>query len=581
MWALTASLCARRFGYCCRLRPSVGTTLRGIWGAVRVSSVAEQMTAVCYARVSTDEQVVGIAEQLRECRAYAESHGATRIIEVHDDGIPGDVIDRPGLNEVLSLARAGGIDLVVAWDVDRLARDVALQLAIDSEFTRRGIRAEYVHFEKQNTPEGRLFFVIRGGFAEFERALITRRMQFGKLRVMKAGRLVQNPRIFGYKFVKGEGTLEPDPDQVSLLLRMYEMCGSGMSASGIARALNESGVSSPRGGRWTNTTVQRILRNPVYCTGVLQTHRHDARGVHKNPYMPAERRVRRRERPEEEWIPVKVPSLVDPAAWSRAQETLDRTRERHSSTPATFYMLSGLLRCGHCGSLLHGKRTVGRRGEYRYHYVCRRREPGIPGEPRCPLPYLRASDLHEAVWARVRSWLERPGLMLEEAQRLVAGPGRERLEGQRREAEEEMARLSGARQRLVAALARGLVSVDEVEAELDKTRGSLERLGRLVKSLDARIRGLEALRGAAEDLAASARALLGSAGSDDDRVRARVVRALAKEALVTLQDDGSVRVLVRVRLPELVAGEVESAAGSGQGEADCYFDGDSTTEIVE
>lgn len=578
---------------CCRLRPSAGRAAYGVRGVALVSSEElKEVVAVCYARVSTDEQVVGIAEQLRECRAFALSRGATRIIEVHDDGIPGDAVDRPGLNRVLSLARAGGVDLFVAWDVDRLARDVALQLAIDSEFARHGVRTEYVHFDKQDTPEGRLFFVIRGGFAEFERALITRRMQFGKLRVMKEGRLVQNPRVFGYRFVKGEGTLEPDPDQLPLLLRMYEMCGSGMSASGIARALNESGVSGPRGGRWTNTTVSRILRNPVYCTGVLHIHRHDTRGVHKNRYMPLDRRVRRKERPREEWIPVRVPPLVDVVVWNRAQETLDRTRERHAGTPATFYMLSGLLRCGHCGSLLHGKRTVGRRGEYRYHYVCRRREPGVPGEPKCPLPYLRASDLHEAVWSCVRSWLDRPDLMLEEAQRLVAGSGRERLERQRREAAEEMARLSGARQRLVAALARGLVSVDEVEGELEKTRSSLERLGRLVASLDARIKGLEALRGAAEDLAASARRLLVSAGCNEDRVRARVVRALAKEALVTLQDDGTVRVLVRLRLPELVAGagqcsssgDVESgfpegcAAGGG---LDCQFGSQSTTLIVE
>jgi DNA invertase Pin-like site-specific DNA recombinase len=48
------------------------------------------------------------------------------VAEVTDKGMSGATLDRPGLNRIRGLARAGEIDAVVIYSLDRLAREVSL-----------------------------------------------------------------------------------------------------------------------------------------------------------------------------------------------------------------------------------------------------------------------------------------------------------------------------------------------------------------------------------------------------------------------------------------------------------------------
>jgi len=56
-------------------------------------------------------------------------------------------------------------------------------------------------------------------------------------------------------------------------------------------------------------------------------------------------------RPQEDWIPVRVPALVDPEVWEMAQQQLARNRERaQRNNTKHYYLLRGLLTCGRCGA---------------------------------------------------------------------------------------------------------------------------------------------------------------------------------------------------------------------------------------
>lgn len=58
---------------------------------------------------------------------------------------------------------------------------------------------------------------------------------------------------------------EPNPEQISFLIKMYEMyANTNISLGKISDYLNENNIPAPNGGRWDSNKVSRILHNPVY-----------------------------------------------------------------------------------------------------------------------------------------------------------------------------------------------------------------------------------------------------------------------------------------------------------------------------
>ena len=127
-----------------------------------------------YARVSTDEQALhgaSLMTQVAECRKHIGPTTET-IIEFIDPGESGITLDRPQLVALREQIGHGVIQRLVILDPDRLSRKLVHQLLLTEEFERAGVSLEFVNFEWEQTPEGRLFYSLRGAVAEFEREKI-------------------------------------------------------------------------------------------------------------------------------------------------------------------------------------------------------------------------------------------------------------------------------------------------------------------------------------------------------------------------------------------------------------------------
>jgi site-specific DNA recombinase len=84
--------------------------------------------AILYARVSTDEQArsgYSLAQQIEALRAYAAREGYEVLEEISDPGWSGAYLDRPGLDHVRALVQSRSVDVVLAQDRDRFAREPA------------------------------------------------------------------------------------------------------------------------------------------------------------------------------------------------------------------------------------------------------------------------------------------------------------------------------------------------------------------------------------------------------------------------------------------------------------------------
>lgn len=106
---------------------------------------------------------------------------AIPVDRVFTDQASGKDTQRPQLDQLLAFVREG--DTVVVHSMDRLARNLDDLRKLVQNFTRQGVRIEFVKehltFTGEDSPMAQLMLSVMGAFAEFERALIRERQREG------------------------------------------------------------------------------------------------------------------------------------------------------------------------------------------------------------------------------------------------------------------------------------------------------------------------------------------------------------------------------------------------------------------
>ncbi len=78
--------------------------------------------AIGYIRRSTDRQEESLDQQHAQLEAFADKNGWTLKAVYCDDAISGSNLDRPGLQQLLIASESSDVDVVMAWDRNRIAR---------------------------------------------------------------------------------------------------------------------------------------------------------------------------------------------------------------------------------------------------------------------------------------------------------------------------------------------------------------------------------------------------------------------------------------------------------------------------
>src|SRR6266545_905830 len=102
--------------------------------------------APIYVRVSTKrqgERGESLPEQIIACREYADQQGYIVIGQPFEDMYTGEEIDRPALDALREFVQREHPQVVIAYSIDRLSRDMAYQIMIEREFKRYGAKIEY------------------------------------------------------------------------------------------------------------------------------------------------------------------------------------------------------------------------------------------------------------------------------------------------------------------------------------------------------------------------------------------------------------------------------------------------------
>src|SRR5450756_1379502 len=175
--------------------------------------------AAIYARISSDPEgtMLGVTRQVTDCRALAERRGW----HVADTYIDDDVSaykgkPRPQYRRMLDDMRAGAVDAVVVWHLDRLHRNPKeLEEFFEvCDAARVSALASVSGVTDLSTDDGRLMARIMGAVARKESDDKSRRITRKHLEMAQAGRLVRNStRPFGYR----DDWRTPEPTELSLI----------------------------------------------------------------------------------------------------------------------------------------------------------------------------------------------------------------------------------------------------------------------------------------------------------------------------------------------------------------------------
>lgn len=492
--------------------------------------------AIVYARVSTEDQArhgYSLPNQVAQCRQKAEELGATTIVECVDEGISGDVLERPGLTTARQLIREGGVSLFICYDPDRLARKLAHQLLLTDEIEQSSCRLVFVNFDWKDTPEGRLFYSLRGAIAEYEKEKIKERTMRGLRQKAKQGGLTHDPGAYGYKYNAKTNNLDIIPAEADVYRMMSKwFLEEQLGYSGIAARLTQMGIPTKRGAKtWAPTTVSRMLTNPLY-KGELWLQRYDTVGKRSNRYRRPPDKIAPRVRPREHWVMVNVPAIVDDKtfeAHTKQAERISRFFRRRSFHGQ--YLLSGLIRCGLCGAAMSG--TTNSNGQ-RY-YRCNSRSLT---RDLCTQKYFRAEVLENPVWDEIVRWIENsvPGECKPETWEAKADQDRLVIEKHLGDAAKE-------RERLIDLVQKGLTSTHEISKRMEELA---ERIRKLTEALAQKQQQSSLMIPPRNDIGSMAELVQMGIKALDFSGRQRVIRELIHQVII-MPDEITIWARIRSR----------------------------------
>ena len=415
-----------------------------------------------YTRKSSEEgleqEFNSLQAQREACEAFIDSQrheGWMCQRAAYDDGgFSGATMDRPALQRLLADVKAGRVDTIVVYKIDRLTRSLADFAKIVEILDATS--ASFVSVTQQfntTTSMGRLTLNVLLSFAQFEREVIGERIRDKIAASKKKGMWMGGVPPLGYQAQDRKLVIvDSEAETVRFIFRCYAELGSvqllkdELDARGIHSKLRTSASGGISGGKpFARGALYLMLQNRIYRGEI----------VHNRQSYPGEHEP-----------------IIDQPLWDVVQAQLAGNAARHNDCGQTRQpsLLAGMLfdRDGNRMTPSH----AGKKGtRYRYYVsgsLITKDRTQNSAALRIP-----AAEIEQLVSDRVHRWLLDPGSIYKSTAARLADPS---IQHRRVERAAEIGKhwpeLSVARKRaiLTALIERIEGSVDQIDIRLRPPR---------------------------------------------------------------------------------------------------------------
>lgn len=219
------------------------------------------MKTVGYIRVSTEEQVregISLENQRAKITAYCELNDLQLVEILEDAGKSGKDLNREGVQTLVSMVTARGIDAVVVYKLDRLSRRVRDTLSLMELIEKRSVAFHSITERiDTKTAMGKFFLNIMASMNQWERDTISERTRDAlHSKIARNERAGQVP--YGWRVAEDGRSLLPHSKEQRTIRIVKKLHEKGHGLREICREL-ERKACEPTGKKWHHQTVRNIL----------------------------------------------------------------------------------------------------------------------------------------------------------------------------------------------------------------------------------------------------------------------------------------------------------------------------------
>jgi site-specific DNA recombinase len=519
-------------------------------------------SAAIYARVSSARQKKDdtIASQTAALRAHAEQLGVELPEDwvFEDEGHSGATLVRPALERLRDLVVGIGVDVVLCYSPDRLARKFAYQVLLIEEFARAGTRVEFVKGPRGDSPEDQLLVQFQGMFAEYEKAQIMERYRRGKAHRARTGSVnVLSGAPFGYRYRRknehtgaGYEIVEHEALLVAELFRRY--ADDGVSIADLTRWLTDERVPTRTGkSRWDRSVVWGMLRNPAYAGHAVFGK---TMVVHQSPGLNRRARLEGRgtprasktvARPREDWVDIAVPAIIPTETFERAGRRLADNKRYASRNTKIPSLLQGIAACSGCGYGYYRTSTRTTNKKIYYYRCLGSDDYRYEGGRVCTNKPVRADYLDQLVWNHITALLTNPTLIRAEIdKRLHHARTADPAARQRAHLQTALTKATTSITAMIGAFSEQLITLEELRARMPDLRARETNLRAQLDAIDTQLADREVYLKLASDVEGLLAEIRGNATTSTVEQRQHILRLLVKDVLI-----GPEKITVRHRIP--------------------------------
>lgn len=344
------------------------------------NSVKKVIKKVCaYCRVSTDseEQQTSYNSQIKHYSEQIKSNPEWEFVGIYaDEGISGtQVKKRTEFMRMIDDALNGKIDIIIAKSISRFARNTLDTLKYVRLLREHNVD---VYFEKENIHtlelDSEMFLTLYSAFAQAESESTSLNVKMGMRAKMKRGEMNGIARIFGYVWNKETKELEINEEQAKIVREVFNLYVNGKGTQTIARILNNKGILTYTGKRWTNSRVRNMIINEKYVGDFI-----GQKWYIENPI--SHRAVQNLGEKEKYYVKDHHIPIITREVWDKAQEIYKKRSakvipngSKHATNYSKRYPFSSKITCGFCGTTYvrrHG--STKKDGITPYYWMCYQR----------------------------------------------------------------------------------------------------------------------------------------------------------------------------------------------------------------
>ncbi|MGJ8563117.1 MAG: recombinase family protein [Alphaproteobacteria bacterium] len=362
---------------------------------------SQRKRCAVYTRKSSEEGLQqdfnSLDAQAESCSAYILSQageGWSKVDKVYSDGgISGGHMDRPGLIALIADIKAGLIDIIVVYKVDRLTRSLADFARLVDVFDKHDVSfVSITQAFNTTTSMGRLTLNVLLSFAQFEREVTAERIRDKIAASKKRGQWMGGLPPLGYDNINKK--LVANSDEANTVQHIMTRYVELKSVTKLKHELDLDGYltktritrkQSQTGGKpFSRGHLYKLLCNPVYIgktthKGVVFDGQHDP--------------------------------IVDQELWNSVQAGLkaNAPKRRRSINIASNSLLTGMIfeDSGDRLSPVHSRKPNGRR--YRYYISARLSKGEMDDGTALRLP---AKQIEGQVFRRLTDLLSNTGQLM-------------------------------------------------------------------------------------------------------------------------------------------------------------------------